>query len=76
MHIQNAALAGGVAVGTSANMPLQPFGALVIGSLAGVLSVLGFHFITVSVMEVVILDCNVKLFGRFVHYRDSAKYSI
>ena len=50
MHIQNAALAGGVAVGTSANMPLQPFGALVIGSLAGVLSVLGFHFITVSTL--------------------------
>lgn len=46
VHIQNATLAGGVAVGTSANMPLQPFGALLIGSLAGILSVLGFQFIT------------------------------
>lgn len=46
VHLQNATLAGGVAVGTSANMPLQPFGAMIVGSLAGCLSVVGFQFIT------------------------------
>ena len=48
MHIQNATLAGGVAVGTSADMMIHPIGALVIGSLAGILSVVGFKYITVT----------------------------
>lgn len=46
--MQNATLAGGVAVGTSADMMIQPYGALFIGSLAGVLSVVGYRYITVS----------------------------
>ncbi|KAI0242302.1 Ammonium transporter Rh type B-A [Lamellibrachia satsuma] len=47
VHIQNATLAGGVAVGTAADMMIQPWGALVVGSLAGVLSVVGFNYVTV-----------------------------
>ena len=47
-HIQNATLAGGVAVGTLANMPLQPWGAILMGSIAAILSVTGFKFVTVS----------------------------
>ncbi|XP_029436656.1 ammonium transporter Rh type B [Rhinatrema bivittatum] len=46
VHIQNAALAGGVAVGTSAEMMLTPFGAMIAGFLAGVISTLGFKFLT------------------------------
>ncbi|KAK2179724.1 hypothetical protein NP493_476g04051 [Ridgeia piscesae] len=46
VHIQNATLAGGVAVGTAADMMIQPWGALVVGSLAGVLSVVGFNYVT------------------------------
>ncbi|XP_063803157.1 ammonium transporter Rh type B isoform X1 [Pseudophryne corroboree] len=46
VHIQNAALAGGVAVGTSAEMMLTPFGAMIAGSLAGIVSTLGYKYIT------------------------------
>ena len=47
-HIQNATLAGGVAVGSVANMVIQPWGALLIGFLAGFVSVVGYHYFTVS----------------------------
>jgi ammonium transporter Rh len=46
VHIQNATLAGGVAVGAVADMPIQPFGAMIIGSFAGVISTLGFQYLT------------------------------
>lgn len=47
VHVQNATLAGGVAMGTCADMLLQPWVALVIGALAGTVSILGYKFITV-----------------------------
>nr|XP_032659970.1 ammonium transporter Rh type A [Chelonoidis abingdonii] len=46
VHIQNATLAGGVAVGSCADMNIYPFGAMLIGSIAGVISVIGFKFLT------------------------------
>ncbi|KAM4860673.1 ammonium transporter Rh type B [Thomomys bottae] len=46
VHIQNAALAGGVVVGTSGEMMLTPFGALTAGFLAGAISTLGYKFFT------------------------------
>ena len=48
MHVQNATLAGGVAVGTSADMMIHPWGALLIGTVAGTLSALGYRYLTVS----------------------------
>ncbi|CAF1056976.1 unnamed protein product [Rotaria sordida] len=45
VHVQNATLAGGVAVGTVADKIIFPFGAMIIGSIAGSLSVIGFRFI-------------------------------
>ena len=47
-HLQNATLAGGVAVGSCADMMLTPGGSLAIGSLAGILSVCGFQYIQVK----------------------------
>ena len=39
---------GGVAMGTASDMAVQPFGALLIGLLAGVLSTFGYSYIKVS----------------------------
>merc|ERR1719411_167152 len=46
VHIQNATLAGGVAVGSSADLVIQPWGAILIGCIAGTLSVVGYLYIT------------------------------
>ncbi|XP_028404508.1 ammonium transporter Rh type A-like isoform X2 [Dendronephthya gigantea] len=46
VHVQNATLAGGVAVGTLANMVIEPWGALLIGFLAGIISVVGYKYVT------------------------------
>merc|ERR1712100_276962 len=42
VSIQNATLAGGVAVGSSADLILQPYAALLVGVIAGFLSVFGY----------------------------------
>jgi len=46
VHIANSTLAGGVAIGTTANVILNPMHALVIGTIAGILSVVGYEYIT------------------------------
>ena len=50
-HIQNATLAGGVAIGTAADMAVQPVGALIVGTVAGLVSVIGFEKITVGAQK-------------------------
>ena len=44
-HLQNATLAGGVAVGAVADMILTPFGAITMGTVAGLVSTLGFQYV-------------------------------
>lgn len=46
VHVQNATLAGGVAVGTCADLMIHPYGAVIIGSLAGLISTVGYKYIT------------------------------
>ncbi|XP_014234560.1 ammonium transporter Rh type A isoform X2 [Trichogramma pretiosum] len=46
VHVQNSTLAGGVAIGTAAGMMCQPVGALTIGAISGVISVLGYKHLT------------------------------
>ena len=47
-HIQNATLAGGVAVGTYADMDVGAWGAMLAGMEAGAVSVLGYKYLSVS----------------------------
>lgn len=51
VHIQNATLAGGVAIGTSANMMVSPVGALTVGVLAGIISTLGYQKLQPILLE-------------------------
>lgn len=46
VDIQNATLAGGVAVGSSADLVIQPWGAALIGSIAGVVSTFGYVYLS------------------------------
>jgi ammonium transporter Rh len=46
VHVANATLAGGVAIGASARLDLTPGGALVLGVLAGIISTFGYAFMT------------------------------
>lgn len=46
VHVQNSTLAGGVAIGTVANMIIQPWGAILVGCFASIISVLGYTYVT------------------------------
>lgn len=46
VHIQNATLAGGVAVGSSSDLVIQPWGAIIVGLTAGCVSVIGYIYLS------------------------------
>lgn len=45
IHIQNSTLAGGVAIGAVADLPIMASSAMIIGGFAGVVSVLGYKYL-------------------------------
>lgn len=48
VHIQNSTLAGGVGVGAVCNLLIGPGGAAAVGVCSGLLSVLGYRYLSVS----------------------------
>uniref|UniRef100_A0A8C1GAG6 Rh family, C glycoprotein a n=1 Tax=Cyprinus carpio TaxID=7962 RepID=A0A8C1GAG6_CYPCA len=44
VHIQNATLAGGVAMGTAAEFMISPYGSLIVGFVCGIISTFGYLF--------------------------------
>merc|ERR1739846_16885 len=44
VHVQNSTLAGGVAIGATARLAMGPGAAFLVGSLAGLISVLGYFY--------------------------------
>ncbi|CAI5739654.1 unnamed protein product [Hyaloperonospora brassicae] len=46
VHIQNATLAGGVAMGTSCNLAISPAASITVGLVVGIASVVGYCFVT------------------------------
>ncbi|XP_078105927.1 rh family, C glycoprotein a [Sander vitreus] len=46
VHIQNATLAGGVAIGTAAEFMITPYGSLIVGFCSGIISTFGYMFFT------------------------------
>ena len=53
VHIQNATLAGGVAVGSSSDLLVGPGGAILIGSIAGVISVWGYVWLSPRLQDAI-----------------------
>ena len=49
--IQNAVLAGGVAVGSSADLVIGPYASLIVGAVAGIVSVVGYKYISPFLQE-------------------------
>ena len=48
VHVQNAALAGGVIMGANADFLVQPYIALIMGAVAGIVSTLGYYYVQVN----------------------------
>ncbi|RNA27200.1 Rh type B glyco [Brachionus plicatilis] len=56
VHIQNATLAGGVAVGAVADVITRPVGSVIIGSFSGIVSTLGFQYLSPLLKKINIHD--------------------
>jgi ammonium transporter Rh len=56
VHIQNATLAGGVAIGSACDLAFEPWLSLLVGALGGAVSVLGYVYLTPWLNEQGIYD--------------------
>ncbi|XP_004524534.1 ammonium transporter Rh type B [Ceratitis capitata] len=52
VHVQNSTLAGGVAIGTVCNLLVGSHGAILIGIIAGCISVLGYRYLSPRITDV------------------------
>lgn len=59
-ELQNATLAGGVAVGSSSDLVIRPWGALLLGNVAGIISALGFIYLTPRLNRYIHDTCGVN----------------
>ena len=48
IHIQHATIAGGIAIGSVADLNVQIYIALIVGAIAGLLSTVGYQYLDVS----------------------------
>uniref|UniRef100_A0A672UGA4 Ammonium transporter AmtB-like domain-containing protein n=1 Tax=Strigops habroptila TaxID=2489341 RepID=A0A672UGA4_STRHB len=55
-HLQNGSLAGGVAIGTVADMAMPPVAAVALGSLSAMMCLLGFKFLTPFLLRKLVLQ--------------------
>lgn len=56
VHIQNATLAGGVAIGTVADVVTTPFASVIVGCFAGCISTLGFKYLAPLLKKIYLHD--------------------
>uniref|UniRef100_M4BG01 Ammonium transporter AmtB-like domain-containing protein n=1 Tax=Hyaloperonospora arabidopsidis (strain Emoy2) TaxID=559515 RepID=M4BG01_HYAAE len=52
VHLQNATLAGGVAMGTTCNLAISPAASITIGLVVGIASVVGYRFVSPRLEQV------------------------
>uniref|UniRef100_A0A672LMI8 Ammonium transporter Rh type C 1-like n=1 Tax=Sinocyclocheilus grahami TaxID=75366 RepID=A0A672LMI8_SINGR len=74
VHIQNATLAGGVAMGTASEFMITPYGSLIVGFCSGIISTFGYLFLTVISMLIAhsLKTCNIcgiVLCDKTAHFR-------
>jgi ammonium transporter Rh len=55
LHVQHATIAGGIAIGSVVDLNVQVYIALIVGSIAGFLSTVGYQYIDVSIKILFIL---------------------
>ena len=75
LHIQSSTLAGGIAVGTVANVILYPHHAIIVGCLTGLISVVGHVAITVCFITF-ISDIPEKSFWHLFNHFDFDKIKL
>ncbi|CAH0513827.1 unnamed protein product [Peronospora belbahrii] len=63
VHLQNATLAGGVAMGTSCNLAISPAVAIIVGIVVGMISVMGYVFLTPSLEHILRMSDTCGIFN-------------
>lgn len=61
LHVQHATIAGGIAIGSVADLKIQVYVALIVGTIAGFISTIGYKYIDVR------LKTNFNLYKNFFH---------